>query len=1414
MNLSRHHAPIWVRSLVAWKRAVIVLGCFMTASLLTAQVTVNSSFTGTSESGWVLGSSSGSTDPYLTANTIDSPGQGWLRLTENTTNQSTYAFYDDQIFSVNAQIKIEMDYAFYNGTGADGITFFLVDGSVNASTFETGAYGGSLGYAQKTASPNDIPGLTGGYLGFGLDNFGNYSNAGEGRVGGITNDSTLYPNRVAVRGPESSNYEFIAASADLSTLPGGGQMDFPTYTDRPDQTGVDYRSFRITLDANNQLTVDMKFGAANNFVTVFEADLSTYDRPDTFKLGFTGATGGSTEIHEIRNLKVEMTPWQPDAFEWGNGSNTTDAGTPGNWVGGVAPSPNADILFANAPTSGPQTVTVGGPYQVNSLTFDTNYDYTLNGSGPLTLGDPATVGLPSININDYNGAQAQHRIDIGLTLAEELRINNYSFSTLCLNGAMITGGNDIKVNGYGATNFNGAISGSGDLIKNGTGIVTINNNNTSWSGDVTVNAGMVVVTTNGALGTTGGKTTVNDGGTLAFRAPTTSGGVNYTTAESVTISGQGILRGGEGYTGAIYNDGGNNSFSGSITLAGNAAIGSRDGVLKLSGKVSDGSGTYDLTKLGAGVVELSNSGNDWNGITTIENGVLRISGNSNALAGGFTTNGYSGGNLTLNGGVLEIGVNTTFSRSVGTGSDQVRWTGDGGFSAYGANRTVSLSGGTMTWGSGSFVPTGNALVLSSDYANAMITFTNAINLGGAQREVRVANGSAAVDGTLSGSLTGIGGGLLKTGEGTLNLTGSNTYSGATEIQGGALRGNISGSSNLVLNGGVRELTGNFTGNLGTSGGQVRWAGDGGFSASGSNRTVRLNNNTAAVTWGSTGNFIGNGSTLILGSQSANRTLIFDTAINLGGASREIKVVDGSAAIDARMNRVISNGSLTVVGDGRLDTIAANTLAGSVTVLGAELRLQGAGTMGNITGLAVKNGGVFTMDNGTTNTANRLNDSATVSLQGGTISLLGRTGNNNTTETIGALTLAGGANTVNSQYGDSSGSAQLTIGSLTRNTGATVDFTHTGGTLGNSGDNPRIIFSSAPTLTNGILAYATVNGTNFAGMSGSNIIAHASGDATWASGNNVSLGDGTFTLGGAIDREVNSVRLNGSGAASLDFVGRNLDIESGGLLATAGGNKAFTGDGSLTSSSGELIAHVYGSGGLDIGVVVANSGVKEVSLTKTGDGTLTLSGSSANTFTGDVTVNDGTLALSKDANVTAIIGDVYVGDGRGTDILQLNNDEQIANTANVTLFGSEYGTGETILQFNGAGGAGLTETFGDLTIDGYAVIDFAGGQPCDANYLYLDDLLMSTPDSRLFIRNWIDFTDFLLVRNTADINEVLSQVVFEGYGTTSYWQEFDTGYNVIRPVPEPSTYGAIMMSLGLAGWFWRRRRQALTTAASS
>jgi autotransporter-associated beta strand protein len=79
-----------------------------------------------------------------------------------------------------------------------------------------------------------------------------------------------------------------------------------------------------------------------------------------------------------------------------------------------------------------------------------------------------------------------------------------------------------------------------------------------------------------------------------------------------------------------------------------------------------------------------------------------------------------------------------------------------------------------------------------------VDVTQNISFAGTQRTVQVNNGSAAIDAKLSGKLTGgTSSGLLKTGDGTLELTNATSdYTGATTVNAGTLivNGNISTSS--------------------------------------------------------------------------------------------------------------------------------------------------------------------------------------------------------------------------------------------------------------------------------------------------------------------------------------------------------------------------------------------------------------------------------------------------------------------------------------------------------------------------------------------------------------------------------------------------------------------------------------------
>ncbi|HEY9297785.1 MAG TPA: DUF4347 domain-containing protein, partial [Phormidium sp.] len=175
---------------------------------------------------WIFGVSGTSDSPALTAGTgsdtfpglnIDQPGSGALRLTSRNFDQSTFVIYNSPV-PVNSGLKIAFDIFAYNGTSSpilpnatgDGTSFFLIDGTVTPT--KAGGYGGSLGYAQNTET--NLPGLLGGYLGIGFDEFGNFLTTNEGRVGGFPD---IRKDTVTLRGSQATQYKFLT----YTFLPGG-----------------------------------------------------------------------------------------------------------------------------------------------------------------------------------------------------------------------------------------------------------------------------------------------------------------------------------------------------------------------------------------------------------------------------------------------------------------------------------------------------------------------------------------------------------------------------------------------------------------------------------------------------------------------------------------------------------------------------------------------------------------------------------------------------------------------------------------------------------------------------------------------------------------------------------------------------------------------------------------------------------------------------------------------------------------------------------------------------------------------------------------------------------------------------------------------------------------------------------------
>jgi autotransporter-associated beta strand protein len=266
----------------------------------------------------------------------------------------------------------------------------------------------------------------------------------------------------------------------------------------------------------------------------------------------------------------------------------------------------------------------------------------------------------------------------------------------------------------------------------------------------------------------------------------------------------------------------------------------------LSGKLTGGTSS-GFTKTGPGVLSLTNATNDYTGVTTVADGLLRL---QNAAA-------LPSGNLELTGGgVLGLGAGDLTARTIGTGVSQVQWLGSGGFAAFGVDRAVKFDASSINWNATNFIGTGRVLILSHDTADATLDWQQPISLAGNLRIVQVDDGSAAIDAKMSGVIAGGSSGTInifsKSGAGTLAFTAQNTYWGETIINSGTLMigdggpvGGISQNTPIITvePGAVLAVNRNNTLTQGTNPLKVAITGDGGFTQAGSGNTVLMLANT-------------------------------------------------------------------------------------------------------------------------------------------------------------------------------------------------------------------------------------------------------------------------------------------------------------------------------------------------------------------------------------------------------------------------------------------------------------------------------------------------------------------------------------------------------------------------------------------
>jgi autotransporter-associated beta strand protein len=313
------------------------------------------------------------------------------------------------------------------------------------------------------------------------------------------------------------------------------------------------------------------------------------------------------------------------------------------------------------------------------------------------------------------------------------------------------------------TAFSGAISGAGEIVKTGVGLLQLSGSN-SYAGGTDVTAGTLQLGNNSALGS--GALAVNSGVLdLAGFSPTV-----------LALSGS---------AGTITNSGA------AATLSVNQST-----VTTFSGTINDGAGQVALEKSATGSLTLTGT-STYSGGTTLNNGTLVVT-NPASL-------GASSGSLTIGPATLEVANGFSESRNIGIngtpstiqvdagqtctntgnifGSGELTLSGSGNFvvAGSGAVQKTNLPVGTLTV-NGQFYSEVLNITLNSDgsgQGSGQLAGSGSLALGG---DGMVYNSTAASTfaGTLSSTSSVAG---LEVDSGTLTLSGTNTLQGGTTVDG-------------------------------------------------------------------------------------------------------------------------------------------------------------------------------------------------------------------------------------------------------------------------------------------------------------------------------------------------------------------------------------------------------------------------------------------------------------------------------------------------------------------------------------------------------------------------------------------------------------------------------------------------------